>query len=61
MKRNLTLRRETLSELSDADLGVVAGAQADPSIGSCPILNCIPRGISRDQFMTCGCQTEANC
>ena len=61
MKRTLDLKRESLTQLTDADLGVVAGAYADPSIGSCPILNCIPRGISREQFNTCGCQTEANC
>jgi hypothetical protein len=40
VKRSLTLKRETLAELTASDLtGVVAGAQA--SGATCPALDCV--------------------
>lgn len=35
-KRTLVLRRELLAELTDADLGVVAGGQPVPPSSDCP-------------------------
>lgn len=56
MKRTLTLKREALTELTAADLGAIAGAQADPSILSCPVLRCqVPH--SYELYMTCTCGT----
>lgn len=40
MKRTLTLRRDTLTELTPSDLGSVVGA-ALPSALSCPIQTCL--------------------
>ncbi len=57
MKRTLTLKREALIELTAADLGAIAGAQADPSIGSCPVLNCVHVPHSQELYYTCTCGT----
>lgn len=40
MKRSLSLHRETLAELTIADLGEVVGAAA-PSGPTCPIFDCL--------------------
>jgi hypothetical protein len=40
VKRTLSLKRESLTELSDADLGVVA-AGALPSGATCPLQTCL--------------------
>ncbi len=40
-KRTLSLTRETLAELSDTDLGSVAGAVRDISGITCPLRDCL--------------------
>jgi hypothetical protein len=56
MKRTLSLRRETLAELTAGDLAGVVGAQQDPSIGSCPVVRC---ATTIDIVYTCiWCLTE---
>ena len=41
-KRTLTLKSETVRELSFDELGIVAGAQQGPSGGwTCPLLECV--------------------
>ncbi|HVF03354.1 MAG TPA: hypothetical protein VNA20_00800 [Frankiaceae bacterium] len=55
MKRTLTLKREALTELTAADLSVVVGAAAEPTIGSCPVKYCVNQlsdALSCDQ--SCG-------
>ena len=59
MRRSLSLRRETLAELTDADLHLVAGAQQQiVTRVSCPAKACVP-DVSA-MWMTCGCAT-GNC
>lgn len=41
MKRTLTLKRETLTELTGADLSAVVGAAASGL--SCPLKDCVQR------------------
>jgi hypothetical protein len=42
VKRSLTLTREHLAELSDEDLGAVAGANDTRISGAtCPVLECV--------------------
>lgn len=42
MKRTLTLRTESLSELSFDELGLVAGAQPGPTVvPTCPLIECL--------------------
>lgn len=50
MKRTLTLRRETLTELDAAELTAVVGG--DASGATCPVGDCISR-----LFQTCRCAT----
>lgn len=40
MKRTLTLKREALAELTAGELGALAGAAAQASGTSCPVLLC---------------------
>lgn len=40
MNRTLALKREALTELSDTDLGAVAGG-AFPSGATCPLQSCL--------------------
>jgi hypothetical protein len=59
MRRTLSLRRETLAELTDTDLlKVAAGQQQIPTNVSCPVKACVP-DVSA-MWMTCGCAT-GNC
>jgi hypothetical protein len=59
MKRTLTLRRETLAELTSADLAGVAGAAPVPYTNdaiTCPaITTCLSVDLSR--LPTCHCMT----
>lgn len=41
MKRTLTLKTESLTELSFDELGLVLGGQDAPSKNTCPLLECI--------------------
>ena len=41
MKRALTLRRETVRELTSDELGAVVGGDSVLSVGSCPLRDCV--------------------
>lgn len=63
MNRSLTLRRETLAELADADLSAVAGGHQYSAGLTCPLLRCL-NGFTQDHG-TCasglGCPITDNC
>jgi hypothetical protein len=58
MKRTLSLKRETLAELTTGDLQNVVGA-AVPSGLTCPVLDCT--GITTGGFTCLTCITGAQC
>jgi len=66
VKRTLTLKRESLAELTDADLMRMPGGAAAAATGvgsTCPVTECITRAFSCGP--TCGytgcCPTIENC
>lgn len=54
MKPRLALKREALTELSNADLAVVQGA--GPALPTTPVKECV-RGLS-DAACTAGCPSD---
>jgi hypothetical protein len=59
MKRTLRLRRETLAELSAADLTSVAGGQEVTfNMGTCPIVGCVVDRYPSDQYTCLDCLTH---
>jgi hypothetical protein len=58
MKRTLSLKRETLAELTTGDLSGVVGAAA-PSGATCPVLDCT--GITQGFTACITCITGAQC
>ena len=59
MKRSLTLRRESLAELADSELGGVAGGQYTVYGLSCPIGVCVNTLPPRDCIiLTNNCATS---
>jgi hypothetical protein len=58
MKRTLRLRRETLSDLTPADLTSVVGGAATAQGFTCPAVRCVTELTITP---TCGCLTVNTC